>query len=168
MACVNAILAALLARPNQFCFSAVASGGVVLILPAYIVLTGSLELANRSVLAGSVRLVFSLLYTLFLGFGLSLGSEVYQRIAGASIEVSRYAALDRLCRQNFWLTLPRTLRQGATDFTCSALRVGAPWWRATIPQYFCEARPCSAEVAEADSCFIQTFSRSLDSSPCSL
>ena len=90
IACLNAILAAALARTRQLCFSAVASGSVVLILPGYIVLCGSLELANRSIISGSVRLVYSILYALFLGFGLSMGSEVYQRIAGVSIEVSLY------------------------------------------------------------------------------
>lgn len=68
---MNAFLAAALASTGQFCFSAVASGSVVLILPGYIVLCGSLELANRSIISGSVRLVYSVLYSLFLGFGLS-------------------------------------------------------------------------------------------------
>lgn len=38
IACLNAILAAALARSRQFCFTAIASGSVVLILPGYIVL----------------------------------------------------------------------------------------------------------------------------------
>ncbi|SCV74945.1 BQ2448_7974 [Microbotryum intermedium] len=111
IACINAFLAAALASTNHFCFAAVASGSVVLILPGYIVLCGSLELANRSIISGSVRLVYSILYSLFLGFGLSMGSEVYQRIT--KLEIA-----------------------GATDYTCSALRRGAPWWRATISPYW--------------------------------
>jgi uncharacterized membrane protein YjjP (DUF1212 family) len=62
IATINAFLAAALASTRQFCFAAVASGSVVLILPGYIVLCGSLELANRSIISGSVRLVFSILY----------------------------------------------------------------------------------------------------------
>ena len=61
--CVNSFLAAALASTGQFCFAAVASGSIVLILPGYIVLCGSLELANRSIISGSVRLVFSVLYS---------------------------------------------------------------------------------------------------------
>ncbi|KAK4049327.1 pheromone-regulated protein prm10 [Microbotryomycetes sp. JL201] len=111
IACLNAILAGALARSKQFCFAAVASGSVVLILPGYIVLSGSLELANRSIISGSVRLVYSVLYSLFLGFGLSLGASIYQHISEDVIE-------------------------GAYDFTCSALRQDAPWYRATIPQWW--------------------------------
>jgi hypothetical protein len=86
--CFNAIVAAALARTGQFCFYSVAAGSVVLILPGYIVLCGALELANRSIVSGSVRLVYSLLYTLFLGFGLSAGSEIYQKMSRDGIEVS--------------------------------------------------------------------------------
>ncbi|KAM0790409.1 hypothetical protein ACM66B_003291 [Microbotryomycetes sp. NB124-2] len=111
IACLNAILAGALARSKQFCFAAVASGSVVLILPGYIVLSGSLELANRSIISGSVRLVYSILYSLFLGFGLSLGASIYQHISEDVIE-------------------------GAYDFTCSALRQNSPWYRATIPQWW--------------------------------
>ena len=113
---VNAFLAAALASTKKFCFAAVASGSVVLILPGYIVLCGSLELANRSIISGSVRLVYSILYSLFLGFGLAMGSEVYQRITGLTI-------------------------YGATDYTCSALRGDVPWYQQTIPPWFCES-PC--------------------------
>lgn len=84
-----------------------------MILPGYIVLCGSLELANRSIISGSVRLVYALLYALFLGFGLAIGSEVYERVTNATIA-------------------------GSTDFTCAALRVDAPWWRATITPWLCK------------------------------
>lgn len=42
VATINSFLAAALASTGQFCFAAVASGSVVLILPGYIVLCGSL------------------------------------------------------------------------------------------------------------------------------
>lgn len=113
IAAVNAFLAAALASTGYFCFSSVASGAVVLILPGYIVLCGSLELANRSIISGSVRLVYALLYALFLGFGLAIGSEVYERVTGLSIT-------------------------GGSDFTCSALRVNAPWYQATITPWVCK------------------------------
>lgn len=96
---------------NEFCFYSVAAGSIVLILPGFIVLSGSLELANRSIISGAVRVTYSILYSLFLGFGLSLGSEIYTR--GAN----------------------ETIRNGQ-DYTCRALRDGAPWYRATIPQWY--------------------------------
>jgi hypothetical protein len=57
----------------------------ICVLLGYIVLCASLELANRSIISGSVRLVYSILYSLFLGFGLSMGAEVYSRITGLGI-----------------------------------------------------------------------------------
>ena len=62
---------------NLFCFSALAQSSIVLILPGYIVLCGASELQNRSLVAGSVRLVFSIIYSLFIGFGLTIGSAIY-------------------------------------------------------------------------------------------
>ncbi|KAM0786574.1 hypothetical protein ACM66B_002030 [Microbotryomycetes sp. NB124-2] len=116
IACINAFLAAALASTRRFCFAAVASGSVVLILPGYIVLCGSLELANRSIISGSVRLVYSILYSLFLGFGLAMGAEVYTRITGLSI----YGADNNV-----------------VDYTCSALRgPGVPWYQSVIPAWW--------------------------------
>lgn len=42
-----------------------------------------------------------------------MGSEVYIRVTGLTIV-------------------------GASDYTCNALRTNAPWYRATIPPWFCE------------------------------
>ncbi|GAA5879784.1 hypothetical protein JCM16303_004176 [Sporobolomyces ruberrimus] len=113
IACIISFLSAAIASSQKFCFAAVVSGSVVLILPGYIVLCGSLELANRSIISGSVRLVYSILYSLFLGFGLSIGSEVYARIT----------TID---------TIP-----GYNDYTCSSIRdANPPWYMATIPAWW--------------------------------
>ncbi|GAA5844246.1 hypothetical protein JCM9279_001736 [Rhodotorula babjevae] len=111
IACINAMVAGSLTRTNQFCFYAVASGSIVLILPGFITLCAALELANRSITSGAVRLTYAALYCLFLGFGLSLGAEIYVRVARAEII-------------------------NGADYTCSYLRAGAPWWRQTIPRWW--------------------------------
>lgn len=71
IATINAFLAAALASTGHFCYTAVASSSIVLILPGYIVLTGALELASRNITAGATRIAYSVIYSLFLGFGLS-------------------------------------------------------------------------------------------------
>jgi hypothetical protein len=48
-----------------------------MILPGYVILGGALELASRSIVAGSIRLVYGCVLSLFLGVGISLGSKVY-------------------------------------------------------------------------------------------
>ncbi|KAH8808013.1 hypothetical protein F5884DRAFT_351414 [Xylogone sp. PMI_703] len=60
-----------------FCFSALAQSSIALILPGYIVLCGSLELQSRSMVAGSVRMVYAIIYSLFLGFGITVGTAIY-------------------------------------------------------------------------------------------
>lgn len=62
---------------NRFCFSAMAQSSIALILPGYIVLNAALELQSRNIVSGSVRMVYAIIYTLFLGFGLLIGTVVY-------------------------------------------------------------------------------------------
>ncbi|KAI9691155.1 MAG: hypothetical protein M1822_008775 [Bathelium mastoideum] len=79
-----AVLTSFLARAfgsikggNVFCFSALAQSSIALILPGYIVLCASLELQSRSIVAGSVRMVYAIIYSLFLGFGITVGTAIY-------------------------------------------------------------------------------------------
>ena len=79
-----AVLTSFLARAfgsirggDLFCFSALAQSAIVLILPGYMVLCGSLELQSRSMVAGSVRMVYAIIYSLFLGFGITIGTALY-------------------------------------------------------------------------------------------
>ncbi|KAK3691737.1 hypothetical protein LTR37_018465 [Vermiconidia calcicola] len=60
-----------------FCFSALAQSSIALILAGYIVLCASLELQSRSIVAGSVRMVYAVIYSLFLGFGITIGTAIY-------------------------------------------------------------------------------------------
>ncbi|PGH18363.1 hypothetical protein AJ79_00429 [Helicocarpus griseus UAMH5409] len=62
---------------HLFCFAALAQSSICLILPGYIVLCGALELQSRNIVAGSVRMVYAIIYSLFLGFGIMVGTAVY-------------------------------------------------------------------------------------------
>ncbi|KAF8639835.1 hypothetical protein AX17_001090 [Amanita inopinata Kibby_2008] len=64
-------------RSQIFCYTAISSAGIVGILPGYLILSSSLELASKNIVCGSVRMVYALIYTLFLGFGLQIGSDFY-------------------------------------------------------------------------------------------
>ncbi|EEH18455.2 hypothetical protein PABG_01018 [Paracoccidioides brasiliensis Pb03] len=75
---------------HLFCFAALAQSSIVLILPGYIVLCGSLELQSRNIIAGSVRMVYAIIYSLFLGFGIMLGTAFYGLL-------DREATLDFVC-----------------------------------------------------------------------
>lgn len=64
-------------RGNYFCFGAITQGSLALILPGYIILCGSLELQSKNLVAGSVRMFYAIIYSLFLGFGITLGAALY-------------------------------------------------------------------------------------------
>ncbi|KAF8606958.1 DUF1212-domain-containing protein [Ceratobasidium sp. AG-I] len=64
-------------KGNFFCYSAISSAGIVLILPGSIVLASSLELASRNIISGSVKMVYAIVYSLFLGFSLTIGSDLF-------------------------------------------------------------------------------------------
>ncbi|PYI11951.1 DUF1212 domain membrane protein [Aspergillus sclerotiicarbonarius CBS 121057] len=60
-----------------FCFSAIAQSSIALILPGYTVLCSSLELQSHQIVAGSIRMVYAIIYSLFLGYGVTVGTTIY-------------------------------------------------------------------------------------------
>ncbi|KAJ3515068.1 hypothetical protein NLJ89_g1987 [Agrocybe chaxingu] len=105
-------IAAALAASHRICYSAIASSSVVLILPGFLVLTGALELMSRNIISGSVRLCFAIVYALFLGFGFTIGAELYELSTSHQV-------------------------YGAEDYTCSlSHRPDGPWYQRTPSQYW--------------------------------
>lgn len=76
---------------SVFCFSALAQSSIALILPGYTVLCASLELQSKNMVAGSVRMVYAIIYSLFLGYGITLGTAIYGII-------DRNATSEHTCR----------------------------------------------------------------------
>lgn len=62
---------------DYFCFGSITQGSLALILPGYIILCGSLELQSKNLVAGSVRMFYAVIYSLFLGFGITLGAALF-------------------------------------------------------------------------------------------
>ncbi|WVO12578.1 hypothetical protein L204_100182 [Cryptococcus depauperatus] len=107
IATVISFVSAALASTRVFCYTALVSGGVVLILPGYIVLCGALELASRNITAGAVRIGYSVIYSLFLGFGISIGAVLYAKITHHDVI-------------------------NASDYTCAYTHhSGVPWYMVT-------------------------------------
>ncbi|PWN34686.1 uncharacterized protein FA14DRAFT_132406 [Meira miltonrushii] len=65
---------------SVFCYEAIASSGLIGLLPGYAVLCASLELASKNMMTGSVRMVYAVIYSLFLGFAISIGSDLASSI----------------------------------------------------------------------------------------
>lgn len=61
-----------------------------------IVLCGSLELTSRNIVSGAIRLCYALVYSLFFGFGLAIGAEVYEKMTDLLI----FAPEDYQCAES--------------------------------------------------------------------
>ncbi|THU86663.1 DUF1212-domain-containing protein [Dendrothele bispora CBS 962.96] len=123
-----------LAATQRICYSAVTSGSIVLILPGFIVLSGALEILSRNIVAGSVRMFYAVVYCLFLGFGLAMGAQAYQKIVGQEI----FALDDVTCSRShnpdlgWWQKQPSGWWAFLTVplFSLSlSMRNQAPFWR---------------------------------------
>ncbi|WVF68805.1 hypothetical protein IAT40_003577 [Kwoniella sp. CBS 6097] len=66
-----------LGSTSYFCYQSLASAAIVLILPGWHVCMGALELGSKNIVAGAIRLVWAVVYTLFLSLGLGIGSEIW-------------------------------------------------------------------------------------------
>ncbi|KAF9330520.1 hypothetical protein BG006_006527 [Podila minutissima] len=62
---------------DYVCFTGVVLSGIVVLLPGLSLTTAIMELSSRYMISGSVRMFYSLIYCLFLGFGLSIGSSLW-------------------------------------------------------------------------------------------
>ena len=73
----------------------------------YIILCGIVDLSSHNLVSGAVRVCFSLIYSLFLGFGLAIGATAYSRLSGHAL-------------------------RGQDDLMCSSTHhPGGPWWQRT-------------------------------------
>jgi uncharacterized membrane protein YjjB (DUF3815 family) len=54
-----------------------AQSSIALILPGFLVLSSSLELQSHQIIPGSIRMVYAIIYSLFLGYGITVGTTIY-------------------------------------------------------------------------------------------
>jgi uncharacterized membrane protein YjjP (DUF1212 family) len=77
-----------------FCFSALAQSSIALILPGFMVLCSSLELQSHQMIAGSIRMVYAIIYSLFLGYGITVGTTIYGLIDRNATSATTCSNLD--------------------------------------------------------------------------
>ena len=79
---------------RYFCYEAVMAGSIVMILPGFIVLTAALELQSKSLVSGSVRLVYAIIYSTLLGLGIMIGALPLLGSEGANLTKCNARKLD--------------------------------------------------------------------------
>lgn len=72
-------------RQYLFCFSAISQASIALILPGFLVLSSSLELQSHQIIAGSIRMVYAIIFSLFLGYGITVGTTIYGLIDPSAV-----------------------------------------------------------------------------------
>ncbi|KAL7315890.1 pheromone-regulated protein prm10 [Mucor circinelloides] len=74
------ILIGFVARGIQkfgFCFTPIAFSSFIIVLPGYPMAVAIIELVSRQLVSGVVRMVYAIIYSFLLGYGVSMGSELY-------------------------------------------------------------------------------------------
>ncbi|KAF9107898.1 hypothetical protein BGX29_004258 [Mortierella sp. GBA35] len=64
-------------RHHNVCTSAIKFAGIVIILPGYTITCSILELSSRHIISGSVRLFYAVVFSLLLGYGLTIGASLW-------------------------------------------------------------------------------------------
>ncbi|KAK3805569.1 MAG: hypothetical protein J3Q66DRAFT_360302 [Benniella sp.] len=67
-------------RNTSICQSAVKMAGIIIILPGYTITCSILELSSRHIISGSVRLFYAVVFSLLLGYGLTIGTSIWTLI----------------------------------------------------------------------------------------
>jgi len=70
------------------CFSGIVQGTIALILPGHIILAATHEIQNRAVLSGSVKMVYAILYILFLDFSILIGSALSGFVNSSAVKTN--------------------------------------------------------------------------------
>ena len=111
-----------------FCFSGMAQSSIAMILPGFMVLNSALELQSKNVVSGSVRMVYSIIYVLFLGFGLLVGTTIFGLIKRDAVhEVSCSVPTWFEAENNYKLLYTRFI--WAPLFACCLAKVYDAKWK---------------------------------------
>lgn len=63
-----------------FCFTPIAFSSFIIVLPGYPMAVAIIEVVSRQLVSGVVRMVYAIIYSFLLGYGVSMGSELYLTI----------------------------------------------------------------------------------------
>ena len=82
-----------LGSSRTFCFSAMCQASLVMILPGFTITNSALELQSKNMVSGSVRMVYGIIFTLFLAFGITIGITIYGAMDSAATSATECATV---------------------------------------------------------------------------
>ncbi|KAI8885283.1 DUF1212-domain-containing protein [Backusella circina FSU 941] len=77
----------------EFCFTPVAFASFIMILPGYSMAVAIVELVSRQLVSGVVRMVYAIIYSFLLGYGIEMGSEIFGAISPQSVSAQGQAEI---------------------------------------------------------------------------
>lgn len=119
---------------KYFCYQSVIAGSIVLILPGFIVLTGALELQSKSIVAGSVRLVYAIIYSVMLGLGIMIGALPLVQFGNHTVDSTKCGARTFPQFAHWYNTPPGGIPLSSPDSVGQRYRSLA-WAFLTVPGY---------------------------------
>ncbi|KAG0202344.1 hypothetical protein BGX28_005132 [Mortierella sp. GBA30] len=92
MSVVVAFIAEALRNSTHICEGAVKLAGIVIILPGYTITCAILELSSRHIISGSVRLFYAIVFSLLLGYGLTIGASIWALFDHSARDDEKFSA----------------------------------------------------------------------------
>ncbi|GAN02282.1 hypothetical protein MAM1_0019d01724 [Mucor ambiguus] len=68
------------ALDQWICFTGVVLSATSILIPGYTLTMSIMELSARHVITGTVRFVYAMIYALFIGYGLEIGTSLYEAV----------------------------------------------------------------------------------------
>ncbi|KAJ2490266.1 pheromone-regulated protein prm10 [Coemansia sp. RSA 2050] len=68
------------------CFGATSLSATVVLLPGLVMTTGVIELSSRHMIAGTVRIFYALLLAFIIAYGLLIGVQIHNQMAGHQVD----------------------------------------------------------------------------------
>ncbi|KAJ1960980.1 pheromone-regulated protein prm10 [Dipsacomyces acuminosporus] len=105
------------------CFGATSLSATVVLLPGLVMTTGVIELSSRHMVAGTVRTFYALLLAFIIAYGLLIGAEIYNKIAGNPVLSNAFldiTACHALTKWSWFGTFP-------ISFICISVLINIHW-----------------------------------------
>lgn len=119
---------------RYFCYQSVIAGSIVFILPGFIVLTGALELQSKNIVAGSVRLVYAIIYSVMLGLGIMIGALPLVQFGNHTVDSTTCGARE-IAQFSHWYNTPPGGQPLSSQQGNRHLYPSLAWAFLTIPGY---------------------------------
>ncbi|KAI7886081.1 DUF1212-domain-containing protein [Lichtheimia hyalospora FSU 10163] len=133
----TAILVAFVAKALNpwICFTGVSLSATATLLPGYILTMSIMELSAKHVITGTIRFIYALIYALFIGYGLEIGTSIYDALDPSSSPTNFdtcagsmppwiYVGMFPFVAISMATTLGATLQQWPSMVFCSAVGFG--------------------------------------------